>query len=878
MQQNDKHRLYIIKFWDGDVSPKQISSSGIHSQKDYHRLVSQKLIPRDDPPTSIKKKRPPPMPELNSKKKAPAATAPFKDDEMNGYASLQDSSEDDEEEASPLKLKRKRKPPAIVTREQKRKVRKCSSDPDGLFADDAPDPDGLFADDASGPGSSSDPDGLFDEDGAEVELALENYQLPTAAGGIFYPPVLGGKKKAKIVDVPLVEISKAGPTKVVSLSHEDHFLRWRWGDRIHTREETLSKIGPDGLPRLLDEGGFKYSLMALKTIEKKGKFKMQKMFFAKAFYFTTSGPGLEKLDIYNELNRIAYWDGLSPRLIVARLELLVSPSCHLSNGQPCQFLRPNLEFEIIPDNHNMGCGFIPERLLETWMGNGEEAKATLAVQVRIVAPTLGIFKGVLMRKRNITKVQLPRSMLKVEASKLYRKSFDGVYVLFNGTFPSKTCAMVDRAINPNNTCEPTKSSEKDLNPIDKTPAAILAHLGVPDDLLATYNDESVRWGYGRKNHAYELGVADPTDALPEGTVFVTGLGVGAVLQKKVFITRQPCAEQSDGLILKRVSKKPKKMSHDDWDFLCGMQFGLVIFATPQNPATKPIPGMISKGDLDGDHYLVVWDSEILAHVNPSNPLTPASSSYLVPEDEDSLLNTEFTTAAEGEQDYIQEITGHRGGSKSIEVQTLWAGGFQNWQWLRILINEIPEDLVEYALQHNLQEEPGWEWVQKRLRDSEIIEIIGHRKGERGAEVNVRYHGEGKTSWNRVGRLKPDEDSSDVDNVLAVYAETNKLLNWKDFQWVKKYMKKAREAWFTKTQLLLSNAQRYGEHARLTQHLHCLYGKWSITYGLDDPTVGMLARAYKNSNDLFKHGGKVVLPIHLRNSVYSTLAKYVDWKV
>jgi hypothetical protein len=48
---------------------------------------------------------------------------------------------------------------------------------------------------------------------------------------------------------------------------------------------------------------------------------------------------------------------------------------------PYQFLLETDKFELIPEDSNIGCGFIPEELLEQLLGKGIDA-----VQIRILSP------------------------------------------------------------------------------------------------------------------------------------------------------------------------------------------------------------------------------------------------------------------------------------------------------------------------------------------------------------------------------------------------------------------------------------------------------------------------------------------------------------
>ena len=74
--------------------------------------------------------------------------------------------------------------------------------------------------------------------------------------------------------------------------------------------------------------------------------------------------------------------------------------------------------------------------------------------------------------------------------------------------------------------------------------SLFSGLGVPDGVFSAYERISKHWE--GSHHAYCVRVADPTDALPEGTVFVTGFGVECP-DRDILITRFPCTEKSDGI-------------------------------------------------------------------------------------------------------------------------------------------------------------------------------------------------------------------------------------------------------------------------------------------------------------------------------------------
>jgi len=92
----------------------------------------------------------------------------------------------------------------------------------------------------------------------------------------------------------------------------------------------------------------------------------------------------------------------------------------------------------------------------------------------------------------------------------------------------------------------------------------------------------------------------------------------------VFVTRFPCAENSDGHLLPLVTVKPLAMAQAVWDDLVSRPFGGIIFGKSP-PGQAPLPTLIANGDNDGDLYFVCWSENILTHLIVPEPLSLAYS-------------------------------------------------------------------------------------------------------------------------------------------------------------------------------------------------------------------------------------------------------------
>ena len=275
---------------------------------------------------------------------------------------------------------------------------------------------------------------------------------------------------------------------------------------------------------------------------------------------------------------------------------------------------------MIDEEGHVGCGYIPEDMLEQLLRTFKSksiAENALGLQVRIVGPKLGILKGMLFRKRGITKIQLPSSMLKVPPTKSTENVMgfdnqDWVYMLATqqGIFPSRTSRVLDSRLTKALTNE--DKPVKDGKPFQSDMVIRLwKGLGVTEDVVEKYVLDMKRFDIPR--HSYSVGVADPTGCIPEGKIFVTGLKLKDSQQiNRIFITRSPCVNPEDGRMLPLLTKKPNEMPYSAWRWLNKLPFGAVIFPLCKKVGEKSLPETIAAGDLDGDLYLLCWDQAILS--------------------------------------------------------------------------------------------------------------------------------------------------------------------------------------------------------------------------------------------------------------------------
>mmetsp|Transcript_63294 Transcript_63294/g.74096 ORF Transcript_63294/g.74096 Transcript_63294/m.74096 type:complete len:445 (+) Transcript_63294:2-1336(+) len=428
---------------------------------------------------------------------------------------------------------------------------------------------------------------------------------------------------------------------------------------------------------------------------------------------------------------------------------------------------------------------------------------------------------------------------------------------------------------------------------------LLLGCGVPESILENYADEC-KISSDHLCHSSFMGVSDCTSSLPEGSVFLTGFGSSKQVSHHVFVTRFPCTEQKDGLLLPVISEKPSAMSEENWNFICNMHFGLIMFASPLDQGDMSLPEQIACGDLDGDTYFVCWNSEIISNMTSSSykESDEDSSVDLTEEDECNLLKAAINTNFGGkmcdatvvektkegsylvksgelekhmsydeiteEREILVDICSHRGKGKSIEIEILWGNEVKSWKKMHQIKNEMPNEVAEYARKKNLLCQKGWEWANTYVRNSEIVEIRDHRKESSLVEVEVLYD-DGDLVW---------EPAKDIDvDILALYVQLKNInLNKKDWMWLKSAICEAKRNWFGVVQDHVCNVEYLSEHSKFVKKL-C--GKFKKRGDITNKDSIKFGRAYKHALEIIKHGGRVSLPQHLRDEVVSSTSTYAD---
>jgi len=385
------------------------------------------------------------------------------------------------------------------------------------------------------------------------------------------------------------------------------FLGTVFKGRVLFVEDALNKTPPQ---KIFVEEGVRYELISAKVPRKaKGgrfSFDNKNNNEIKLLYVATQGPGLKKICLFKEMEKLCAFSSMkSSSKIVARLDHLQA------EAKKIEHISADL-IEIIEDRGHEGCGYFPDSFFDGW-GLGTHCDS---VQVRIVAPRLGLIKGMLCKKGGIAKIQIPDSMIKVPPSEVC--DHDYATVIVKNSFPSDENVCLGSSLDPNkNARNSWKEGEK--KKLSDMYCRMLLGFGVPKKLLKNYKSRSIT--ATSVKHGHLKGLADPTGKIPEGKCFIPGYAKNTNGRRelfgkcfpKVYVSRSPCLAPSDAKLLSVVGTKPPTMSANEWDELCSFEFGSIIFGHPEKYA--PLPCMIADGDLDGDDYFVMWDEKIVGHLS-----------------------------------------------------------------------------------------------------------------------------------------------------------------------------------------------------------------------------------------------------------------------
>ncbi len=329
---------------------------------------------------------------------------------------------------------------------------------------------------------------------------------------------------------------------------------------------------------------------------------------------------------------------------------------------------------------------------------------------------------------------------------------------------------------------------------------------------------------------------------------------------------------------------------------------------------NPLPPTINDGNLDGDIYVCIWDPKMLAGIT-INAIDECLGEIL----SDEVVGTELLVYDEGTEtwhnamvmqklnanlysveigpkknkkemtrdeiykgrEYILKVVGHRRGRYSkgkktksvVEFSLTLSTGKSTW-WSTERIRQTyaapPELLQVYLLDKRLLKNGDLpktfvKWVSKTMEDVVPLEITKHRVKDKNIKVLCRYS-DGDEVWIPMAEAR----GADCKRFLGAYANKKKLFGkpgWKGVDGL----------WLEEVVNLMCEEVRSHKISNLVPKLHRMW-----IQAFDAPDLGcnhndtiIWGRAYKNSLEIEKHGGKIKLPLHLYYILHKDLRKFVD---
>lgn len=170
-----------------------------------------------------------------------------------------------------------------------------------------------------------------------------------------------------------------------------------------------------------------------------GSFRFSKQPDIEFLYVNTEENGTRMMNLKKELEALCSFGSLDKRKVTARLGHLQSEAASVIDINYS-------DIENIPERGHEGCGFIPPNFFLDIKNC--PYRTSDALQVRIIAPKLGLIKGMLLVKKGIERIQISESMIKVMPSKTSRGHW--ATIIFKKLYaPSVQNKLLGRLLDPN---------------------------------------------------------------------------------------------------------------------------------------------------------------------------------------------------------------------------------------------------------------------------------------------------------------------------------------------------------------------------------------------------------------------------------------------
>lgn len=348
------------------------------------------------------------------------------------------------------------------------------------------------------------------------------------------------------------------------------------------------------------------------------------------------------------------------------------------------------------------------------------------------------------------------------------------------------------------------------------------------------------------------------------------------------------------------------MTHENWNFLQSIPFGIVVFG--QSSTEIPLPVRVNDGDLDGDPYHLLWHKDmvedlILAQQDDhhyTNSVQTTQTNWYYGEGPNNIDDCEDVRnnncevvkndncevvrnydcdhiPEDDDRDYVMGIINDRNERGKHEVLVRWKKRhtgviIEQWHSHAEMKDKAYFEMAEYARTNIFNDEDlkpkntlrKWNWAKKEIHDSVALYIQSHEAAaeEDDTILNVQYD-DGIPAPATVGEMKEDEPE-----MLFTYAEKKNIL----IEWREQYLAYRGENWFEEAQDYAAELKLLYHQAEMKERLHRLLKELIEHHEYED--AEHVSQAFKESLDFRKHGTKIKLPFHLITKLPKPLQRYI----
>lgn len=182
----------------------------------------------------------------------------------------------------------------------------------------------------------------------------------------------------------------------------------------------------------------------------------------------------------------------------------------------------------------------------------------------------------------------------------------------------------------------------------------------------------------------------------------------------------------------------------------------------------------------------------------------------------------------------------------------------------------PQALLDYVLPKGLHRngvlpQNFCKLIESGLEYNNILEITHHKKNGYGKIEVLCQYSDGDKTWQPLEYAKKDVHCKVL---LGAYAWENNLYDEPGWEDVDGY-------WLEAVHDIMCTQRRSNEIIRLVVELHRLYEKRCDEFGGNETYCILFGRAWKQSLEIEKHGGKIKLPLYLYNALPETLHDHLE---